>query len=184
MHQNAAAAAAMVAAAAKGSNSNHPYSMSPMGRLRDELANKNAQMINWEVMQVNACEAWKAQMEESNRKTVIAEQQRDEALSHVKALKEKLEHMSISSNSQPNFRTTDFRGMPLQKLKNIQAKLRAEIEEVEKVLYLETATKCMKCEENNRSVTLVPCNHYVLCDSCAATQRECPYCQTPVTSQA
>lgn len=73
--QQAAAVAAIAAAAAKGSNSN-PYSMSPlvasgMERLRDELANKNAQMINWEeqVMQAsNACEAWKAQMEESNRK--------------------------------------------------------------------------------------------------------------------
>lgn len=189
MHQNQQHAAALAAAAAKSSNSNHPYSMSPlvhsseMGRLRDEFANKNAQMINWEVMQATN-EAWKVQMEESNRKTVIAEQQRDEALSHVKALKEKLEHMSITGSNQANFRATDFRGMPLQKLKNIQAKLRAEIEEVEKVLYLETATKCMKCEENNRSVTLVPCNHYVLCDSCAATQRECPYCQTPVTSQA
>lgn len=52
--------------------------------------------------------------------TVIAEQQRDEALSHVKALKEKMEHMSITGNSTANFRTTDFRGMPLQKLKNIQ----------------------------------------------------------------
>ncbi|XP_055530900.1 RING finger protein unkempt isoform X2 [Wyeomyia smithii] len=190
--QHHAAAAVMAAAAAKSSNSNHSYSMSPlvasdMGRLRDELANKNAQMINWEeqVMQAtNACEAWKAQMEESNRKTVIAEQQRDEALSHVKALKEKLEQLNIGGNSTANFRATELRGMPLQKLKSIQAKLRAEIEEVEKVLYLETATKCMKCEENNRSVTLVPCNHYVLCDSCATTQRECPYCQTPVTSQA
>ncbi|XP_065089107.1 putative E3 ubiquitin-protein ligase UNKL isoform X3 [Ochlerotatus camptorhynchus] len=189
--QQAAAVAAIAAAAAKGSNSN-PYSMSPlvasgMERLRDELANKNAQMINWEeqVMQAsNACEAWKAQMEESNRKTVLAEQQRDEALSHVKALKEKLEQVNISSNSTANIRASDLRGLPLTKLKNIQAKLRAEIEEVEKILYLETATKCMKCEENNRSVTLVPCNHYVLCDSCAATQRECPYCQTPVTSQA
>ncbi|XP_055618205.1 RING finger protein unkempt isoform X4 [Toxorhynchites rutilus septentrionalis] len=190
--QQQQAAAAAIVAAAKGTNSNHPYSMSPlvasdMGRLRDELANKNAQMINWEeqVMQAtNACEAWKAQMEESNRKTVIAEQQRDEALSHVKALKEKLEQLSISGNSTTNYRASDLRGMSLPKLKNIQAKLRAEIEEVEKVLYLETATKCMKCEENNRSVTLVPCNHYVLCDSCATTQRECPYCQTPVTSQA
>ncbi|XP_021702707.1 putative E3 ubiquitin-protein ligase UNKL isoform X5 [Aedes aegypti] len=191
-HQQQAAAAAAIAAAAKNSNANHPYSMSPlvasgMERLRDELANKNAQMINWEeqVMQAtNACEAWKAQMEESNRKTVLAEQQRDEALSHVKALKEKLEQVNISGNSTANYRASDLRGLPLPKLKNIQAKLRAEIEEVEKVLYLETATKCMKCEENNRSVTLVPCNHYVLCDVCAATQRECPYCQTPVTSQA
>lgn len=65
----------------------------------------------------------------------------------------------------------------------LQSKLRTELEEVEKVLYAETASKCMKCEENPRSVTLNPCNHYVVCDTCAATQRECPYCQTPVTSQ-
>lgn len=64
----------------------------------------------------------------------------------------------------------------------VQAKLRSDLEEVEKVLYMETATKCMKCEENNRSVTLVPCNHYVLCEQCAKTVRDCPYCQTPVTS--
>uniref|UniRef100_A0A182PU13 RING finger protein unkempt n=1 Tax=Anopheles epiroticus TaxID=199890 RepID=A0A182PU13_9DIPT len=146
------------------------------------------QVVNWEerVLQATtACEAWKAQMEESNRKKAIAEQQRDEALSHVKALTEKLEQMKMSGNGCPsNYRSCDLRGMPLAKLKNIQAKLREEIEEVEIVLYQETANKCMKCEEKNRSVTLVPCNHYVVCDTCATTQRECPYCQTPVTSQA
>uniref|UniRef100_A0A2C9H883 RING finger protein unkempt n=1 Tax=Anopheles quadriannulatus TaxID=34691 RepID=A0A2C9H883_ANOQN len=147
------------------------------------------QAINWEerVLQATtACEAWKAQMEESNRKTAIAEQQRDEALSHVKALTEKLEQMKMSGNNgcPPNYRPCDLRGMPLAKLKSIQAKLREEIEEVEIVLYQETANKCMKCEEKNRSVTLVPCNHYVVCDTCATTQRECPYCQTPVTPKA
>lgn len=62
-----------------------------------------------------------------------------------------------------------------------QTKLRSDLEEVEKVLYLETATKCMKCEENNRTVTL-PCNHFVLCEMCAKSVRECPYCQTLITS--
>lgn len=50
------------------------------------------------------------------------------------------------------------------------------------VLYRETATKCMVCEEQNRTVTLSPCNHYVVCSTCAPSQRECPYCQTPVVS--
>lgn len=50
------------------------------------------------------------------------------------------------------------------------------------VLYRETATKCMVCEEQNRTVTLSPCNHYVVCSTCAPNQRECPYCQTPVVS--
>uniref|UniRef100_A0A8W7PL36 RING-type domain-containing protein n=1 Tax=Anopheles coluzzii TaxID=1518534 RepID=A0A8W7PL36_ANOCL len=109
-----------------------------------------------------------------------------DALSHVKALTEKLEQMKMSGNNgcPPNYRPCDLRGMPLAKLKSIQAKLREEIEEVEIVLYQETANKCMKCEEKNRSVTLVPCNHYVVCDTCATTQRECPYCQTPVTPKA
>lgn len=66
---------------------------------------------------------------------------------------------------------------------NLQDKLRTDVEEVEKVLYLETAKKCMKCEENARTVTLVPCNHYVLCNECAKTMRECPYCQTTIASQ-
>uniref|UniRef100_A0A2A4JL62 RING-type E3 ubiquitin transferase n=1 Tax=Heliothis virescens TaxID=7102 RepID=A0A2A4JL62_HELVI len=74
----------------------------------------------------------------------------------------------------------DLRGLPLTALKALQAQARLELEDIEKVLYLETATKCMVCEEQPRSVTLAPCNHYVLCDACAATTAECPYCQTPV----
>lgn len=54
--------------------------------------------------------------------TAIAEQQRDEALSHVKALTEKLEQMKMSGNNgcPPNYRPCDLRGMPLAKLKSIQ----------------------------------------------------------------
>lgn len=59
-------------------------------------------------------------------------------------------------------------------------KLRNELEEVEKILYSQTATKCMKCEENNRAVTLSPCNHFVLCELCVAQCHECPYCQTSI----
>ncbi|XP_055699769.1 putative E3 ubiquitin-protein ligase UNKL isoform X4 [Phlebotomus papatasi] len=175
------------------SHSNKAFSMSPclnaaglteISRLKDELASKNAQLINYEeqMMQSNkAYEAWKMEIDESNRKTAIAEQQRDEALSHVKALKDKLDLLSAQNGS--TITNSSLRGMSLQKLKTLQTKLKNELEEVEKMLYLETATKCMKCEENNRTVTLAPCNHYVLCDSCATTVRECPYCQTPVQSQ-
>lgn len=50
------------------------------------------------------------------------------------------------------------------------------------VLYLQTATKCMLCEERNRSVTLGPCNHFVLCNQCVDTIKDCPYCSTPILS--
>lgn len=57
------------------------------------------------------------------------------------------------------------------------AKLQSDLDEVERVLYIEIATKCMTCEVNNRTVTLLSCNHLVLCDVCAESARECPYCQ-------
>ncbi|XP_063703303.1 RING finger protein unkempt isoform X2 [Culicoides brevitarsis] len=171
---------------APGSKPHHgSYSMSPLvtgglseiTRLREELQTKNVQLSKMEEQTA----VWQKEVEDRNHKIQLAEQQRDEALSQIKQLKEKVEQLNISA---ANFRTNELRGMPLHKLKTLQAKLRSELEEVDNVLYVETASKCMICEENPRSVTLVPCNHYALCDTCAVTQRECPYCQTPVTSQA
>lgn len=99
--------------------------------------------------------------------------------------------------------STELRNLSIQKLKQLQvilhitlllnqifhqlhfspqSKLRSDLEEVEKVLYLENAKKCMKCEENNRTVTLEPCNHFILCDSCACSVTECPYCQVSVVT--
>uniref|UniRef100_A0A1I8MFX9 RING finger protein unkempt n=1 Tax=Musca domestica TaxID=7370 RepID=A0A1I8MFX9_MUSDO len=78
--------------------------------------------------------------------------------------------------------SSELRNLSIQKLKQLQSKLRTDLEEVEKVLYLENARKCMKCEENNRTVTLEPCNHFILCDICATSVTECPYCQVPVVT--
>lgn len=124
----------------------------------------------------------------------MSEKQRDEALGTIKALNDKVEKLKIYT-----FKADELRGMPIQKLKTLQvrlhsrlsvfsfaifssfqSKLRGDLEEVDKILYSLTATKCMKCEENKRTVTLAPCNHYVLCESCATQCRECPYCQTPI----
>lgn len=127
---------------------------------------------------------------------VVAEKQRDDALITVKALADRVEQLKLSS-----YKPTEFRDMPIHKLKSLQvscdeivvckifsslilfilkSKLRCELEEVDNVLYSLTATKCMKCEEQKRTVTLEPCNHYVLCEACAPTMMECPYCQTPI----
>ncbi|XP_061387674.1 RING finger protein unkempt [Musca vetustissima] len=81
-----------------------------------------------------------------------------------------------------NSEDKELRNLSIQKLKQLQSKLRTDLEEVEKVLYLENARKCMKCEENNRTVTLEPCNHFILCDNCATSVTECPYCQVPVVT--
>lgn len=162
-----------------------PSSAGEISRLRDELNTATAQKLAWEdrVLQARtACEAWQRESEEATRKASIAEQQRDEAVGRMAQLKMDLEQLQRGSYIH-GLPRQELRTLTLPKLKALQAQLRADLEEVEKVLYVETAAKCMKCEEQNRSVTLAPCNHYVLCDNCASTQKECPYCQTPVIAQ-
>ncbi|OWR53555.1 putative E3 ubiquitin-protein ligase UNKL [Danaus plexippus] len=152
-----------------------PSAPGELSRLREEVATSRAAAARWDerIAQArSACEAWQRDSEEAKRKAVIAERQRDEALAHALALKRELEAARAPRR--------ELRGMPLTALKSLQAQARSELEEIEKVLYLETATKCMVCEEQPRSVTLAPCNHYVLCDGCAATAKECPYCQMPL----
>ncbi|CAD7091414.1 unnamed protein product [Hermetia illucens] len=149
-------------------NSNH----NEVTRLREELASKNNLIVQ-------ATKAWKIELDECNRKLAISELQRDKAKEEILEWKSRLE----AAQQQQNM-SRDLRGLSIQNLKLLQTKLRADLEEVEKVLYLETATKCMKCEENNRTITLEPCNHYVLCDACVQLVNECPYCQTPIKPQA
>lgn len=173
------------------SRNHNNFSISPsisnnleITRLREELANSRAQIASWEerISQARtACEAWQREMEESNRKAQLYKNERDEQAAQVKQLQMELERERMSGSAYLHGirRVSELRNLSLSILKSIQAQLRADLEEVDKVLYLETATKCMVCEEQNRSVTL-PCNHYVLCNSCAPTQKECPYCQMPV----
>ncbi|XP_069691291.1 RING finger protein unkempt [Periplaneta americana] len=157
-----------------------------MQRLCEELASSRSKLASWDerIAQARtACEAWQREAEESNRKANIAEQQRDEALSQAKALQKEVDLLQGSPYLHGLRRASELKTLSLPTLKSLQAQLRSDLEEIEKVIYMQTATKCMVCEEGNRSVTLAPCNHYVLCSNCASTQKECPYCQTPIVAQ-
>lgn len=158
-----------------------PSAPAELSRLREEVVASRAAVARWDerIAQArSACEAWKRESDEAQRKMALAERQRDEALAHAMTLRRELEAARAAGAGVAGRR--ELRGMPLTTLKAMQVQARADLEEIEKVLYLETATKCMVCEEQPRSVTLAPCNHYVLCEACAATSTECPYCQTPV----
>ncbi|XP_014470157.1 PREDICTED: RING finger protein unkempt isoform X7 [Dinoponera quadriceps] len=174
-----------------GSRFSHQDSIESVQRLREELTSSRAQLATWDerINQARAaCAAWQLESEEAKRKATIAEQQRDEnmdslqALMQVKALRVENEASSGGPYLHTVRRISELRSLSIATLKSIQSQLRSDLEEVEKVLYRETATKCMVCEEQNRTVTLSPCNHYVVCSTCAPNQRECPYCQTPVAS--
>ncbi|XP_026281362.1 RING finger protein unkempt isoform X2 [Frankliniella occidentalis] len=152
-------------------------------KLREEMTTSRSKMTNWDdgiVQARKACEAWQREAEEANTKANIAERQRDEALSQVKILQGELELRQGGPFVHALRRVSELRTLSLPTLKNLQAQLKTDLEEIEKVLYQQTASKCMVCEEQERSVTLSPCNHLALCAMCAPKQKECPYCQIPI----
>ncbi|KAJ8730335.1 hypothetical protein PYW07_017373 [Mythimna separata] len=155
-----------------------PSAPAELSRLREEVVASRAAVARWDerIAQArSACEAWQREADEAARAAALAERQRDEARAHALSLRRELDAARAALAPR-----RELRGLPLTALKALQAAARADLEDIEKVLYLETATKCMTCEERARAVTLAPCNHYVLCEPCAATADECPYCQTPV----
>ncbi|XP_075231657.1 RING finger protein unk isoform X2 [Lycorma delicatula] len=164
-----------------------PNTLTEVQRLREELAGNRSKLASWEerISQARgACEAWQREAEDANRKANIAEQQRDEAVSQAKALQQEVDLLQGSPYLHGLRRISELRNLSLATLKSLQAQLRSDLEEIDKVLYLQTATKCMVCEERNRSVTLGPCNHFVMCSTCAPTQKNCPYCQTPIIAHS
>nr|CAD7396093.1 unnamed protein product [Timema poppensis] len=152
-------------------------------RLCEELASSRSKLASWDerITQARtACEAWQREAEETSKKANIAEQQRDEALSQAKALQKEVDLLQGSPYLHGLRRRSELKTLSLSILKSLELQLRNDLEEIEKVIYLQTATKCMVCEVGNRSVTLAPCNHFVLCNKCAPDTKECPYCQVPV----
>lgn len=171
------------------SRNHNNFSISPslsnnleVARLREELSNSRMQLSNWEdrITQARAaCEAWQRETEEANRKVQLTESKLNETISQYNALKQEYEKIQGGPHLHSIMKVSELSKLSLSVLKNVQAQLRQDLEEIDKVLYRETASKCMVCEERNRTVTL-NCNHFVLCSTCALTQSECPYCQTPI----
>ncbi|XP_031353673.1 RING finger protein unkempt isoform X1 [Photinus pyralis] len=171
------------------SRNHNNFSISPslssnleVARLRDELHNARLQISNWEerlVQARTACDAWQRETEEANRKVQLAETKLNETMTQFGSLKQEYEKLQGGPHLHSITQVSELSKLSLSLLKNIHSQLRQDLEEIEKVLYRETASKCMVCEERNRTVTL-NCNHFVLCSTCALTQTECPYCQTPV----
>ncbi|EFA09041.2 RING finger protein unkempt [Tribolium castaneum] len=177
------------------SRNHNNFSMSPsvnsnmeVALLREELHSAKMQLSSWEerLQQARtACDLWKQASEEANRKSHLTETklnetvtQLNETVAQLSSLKQEFEKLQGGPHIRSITNVAELSKLSLSVLKNLHAQLKQDLEEIEKVLYRETASKCMVCEERNRTVTL-NCNHFVLCSSCALTQSECPYCQTP-----
>ncbi|GFG31266.1 hypothetical protein Cfor_03270 [Coptotermes formosanus] len=110
-----------------------------MQRLCEELVSSRSKFASWDerINQArSACEAWQREAEESNRKASIAEQQRDEvcALSQAKALQKEVDLLQGSPYLHGLRRVSELKTLSLPTLKSLQAQLRTDLEEIEKVL--------------------------------------------------
>jgi hypothetical protein len=137
-----------------------------------------------------ACEAWKKEAEEANRKTKILEddriqaiKQRDEAVQQVSKLKAELDHLRGNPFLHRLNQVNELDSLPVTLLKTMQNQLRLDMETLDKIIYQHTAVKCVVCQEKNRNVAVLPCNHYVLCEGCAAKQVSCPFCHTTISQR-
>uniref|UniRef100_A0A8D9A931 RING finger protein unkempt n=2 Tax=Cacopsylla melanoneura TaxID=428564 RepID=A0A8D9A931_9HEMI len=129
-------------------------------------------------------ESWQNECDELVRRVCIVEKQRDEALNQVKQYEKEVARLTGTPSIVCLSSMADLKNMSISALKHVQSTLRGDLEQVDKILYLQTATKCMVCEERHRNVTLGPCNHLVVCSACAPHSKDCPYCQTPVTTHS
>ncbi|XP_061566915.1 RING finger protein unkempt homolog isoform X1 [Cololabis saira] len=70
--------------------------------------------------------------------------------------------------------------LPLSKLHCIQSQLRNDLDLIDGVIYQLQSKKCIVCQKHDRCIVLQPCQHYVLCENCAPSKTECPYCRTKI----
>lgn len=127
-------------------------------------------------------EAWKREVEEAKHREKVAECQRDEALGQMAMLQKELE--ALASGRAAGFgplRLQELEKLPAAQLRLLQEQLRADLDAVDKVLYQQQCkSKCLVCQQQSRSVAVLPCNHLVLCGTCAAVTTKCPYCSCDV----
>ncbi|GBN40160.1 RING finger protein unkempt [Araneus ventricosus] len=111
-----------------------------------------------------------------------SEREDREALSKVNSLQKELDELTGGPFLHSLTRISELETLPLMELKQIKEQLREDLDKIEKVTFYQTATECMKCEDWNRSITVVPSSHYALCNQCAPHQKNCPYCHEEITS--
>lgn len=127
-------------------------------------------------------EAWKREVEEAKHREKVAECQRDEALGQMAMMQKELETLaSARAGSFGPLRMQELEKLPAAQLRLLQEQLRADLDSVDKALYQQQckgggSSKCLVCQQQNRSVALLPCNHLVLCAACASVTTKCPYC--------
>ncbi|XP_026989857.2 putative E3 ubiquitin-protein ligase UNKL isoform X2 [Tachysurus fulvidraco] len=165
-------------------------SSADLARLLRDLDEAKKKIKQWEDAwhQVKqACEAWQKDAKEAKEQAKVAEAERQLAEQKRKDSELKLKDLQgdfdtlCRSPSMPLLHSYgDLDQLPLPKLHSIQSQLRSDLELIDGVIYQLQSKKCIVCQKHDRCIVLQPCQHYVLCENCAPSKAECPYCQTKI----
>ncbi|XP_043955422.1 putative E3 ubiquitin-protein ligase UNKL isoform X2 [Gambusia affinis] len=130
-----------------------------------------------EACQKDALEA-KEQAKTAEAERQLAEQKWEETERKLKELKGNFD-MLCRTPGTPLLRSYgELEKLPLSKLHSIQSQLRNDLDLIDGVIFQLQSKKCIVCQKHDRCVVLQPCQHYVLCETCAPSNTECPYCRT------
>ncbi|XP_020024908.1 putative E3 ubiquitin-protein ligase UNKL isoform X3 [Castor canadensis] len=169
-----------------GSSSASPNG-AELARVRRQLDEARRKIRQWEEswQQVKqACDAWQREAQEAKERARVADsdrqlalQRKEEVEAQVKQLQEELEGLGLSSSLTGLRSCGDIGTIPLPKLHSLQNQLRLDLEAVDGVIFQLRAKQCVACRERAHGTALRPCQHRVLCEPCAASAPECPYCK-------
>ncbi|KAG9476940.1 putative E3 ubiquitin-protein ligase UNKL isoform X2 [Eleutherodactylus coqui] len=161
---------------------------SELSRVRRELDDAKRKIKRWEDswQQVKqACDAWQKEAQEAKERAKAADADRQVALlqkeeveGKLKKLQEEFDVLCVSPQFSIMKKYGDVEKVPLPKLHSLKSQLRSDLETIDSLILELHSQKCVVCHENDRSIVLQPCQHYVLCEQCASSKPECPYCKT------
>ncbi|XP_073504186.1 putative E3 ubiquitin-protein ligase UNKL isoform X2 [Phyllobates terribilis] len=161
---------------------------SELSCVRRELDDAKRKIKRWEDswQQVKqACDAWQKEAQEAKERAKAADADRQVALlkkeeveGKLKKLQEEFDVLCVSPQFSISRKYGDLEKLPLPKLHSLKSQLRSDLETIDGLIFQLHSQKCVVCRENDRSIVLQPCQHYVLCEQCASSKPECPYCKT------
>ncbi|XP_036945904.1 putative E3 ubiquitin-protein ligase UNKL isoform X3 [Acanthopagrus latus] len=165
-------------------------SSADLARLFRELDEAKKKIKQWEEAwhQVKqACEACQKDAHEAKEQAKTAEAERQLAEQKWEETERKLKELQgdfdvlCRTPGTPLLRSYgELEQLPLSKLHSIQSQLRNDLDLVDGVIYQLQSKKCIVCQKHDRCIVLQPCQHYVLCENCAPSKTECPYCRTKI----
>ncbi|ESO84776.1 hypothetical protein LOTGIDRAFT_196428 [Lottia gigantea] len=164
-------------------NNNHHNNNNHSG---DRIKDSKTKITDIETVFRTACDNWKKAADDSLLKAKKADEeklhavkQRDEAVSQTQRLRQEIDRLKGGPYLRCLVKANEVESIPITQLRHIRQQLQSDLERIDKVIS-ESSVKCVACQDKTKTVTTLPCNHRVLCDSCTARSRECPLCQVKI----